>query len=75
VEDGIRTGGFGDALAQSLRDSGDETPLVDFAVERGWHQHGTRAQLLADLGLTPESIAERLAGEVHRRGEAEAHHH
>lgn len=75
LEDGIRTGGFGDALAQSLRDSGDETPLVDFAVERGWHPHGTRAQLLADLGLTPEAIAERLAAEVHRRGEAEAHHH
>ncbi|WP_240192463.1 1-deoxy-D-xylulose-5-phosphate synthase [Glycomyces sp. YM15] len=75
LEDGIRTGGFGDALAQSLRDSGDETPLVDFAVERGWHPHGTRAQLLADLGLTPEAIADRLAAEVHRRGEAEAHHH
>jgi len=75
LEDGIRTGGFGDALAQSLRDSGDETPLVDFAVERGWHPHGTRAQLLADLGLTPEAIADRLTAEVHRRGEAEAHHH
>ncbi|WP_112133580.1 1-deoxy-D-xylulose-5-phosphate synthase [Glycomyces dulcitolivorans] len=75
VEDGIRTGGFGDALAQALRDSGDEVPLVDFAVERGWHQHGTRDQLLADLGLTPEAITERLAAEVHRRGEDEAHHH
>ncbi|MEU5873656.1 1-deoxy-D-xylulose-5-phosphate synthase [Glycomyces sp. NPDC047369] len=75
VEDGIRTGGFGDALAQALRDSGDEIPLVDFAVERGWHPHGSRAELLEDLGLTPAAIAERLAAEVHRRGEAEAHHH
>ncbi|NUQ90435.1 MAG: 1-deoxy-D-xylulose-5-phosphate synthase [Glycomyces artemisiae] len=75
VEDGIRTGGFGDALAQALRDSGDETPLVDFAVERGWHPHGSRGELLEDLGLTPAAIAERLAAEVHRRGEAEAHHH
>ncbi|MFB9662009.1 1-deoxy-D-xylulose-5-phosphate synthase [Glycomyces mayteni] len=79
VEDGIRTGGFGDALAQSLRDyasaTGDEIPLVDFAVERGWHPHGSRAELLEDLGLTPAAIAERLAAEVHRRGEADAHHH
>ncbi|WP_035748232.1 1-deoxy-D-xylulose-5-phosphate synthase [Glycomyces sp. NRRL B-16210] len=75
MEDGIRTGGFGDALAQSLRDAGEEVPLVDFAVERGWHPHGSRAQLLADLGLTSAAIADRLAGEVHRRGEAEAHHH
>ncbi|WP_051325982.1 1-deoxy-D-xylulose-5-phosphate synthase [Glycomyces tenuis] len=67
VEDGVRTGGFGDALAQAMRDSGDDVPLVDLAVARGWHPHGTRDQLLADLGLTPEAIAERLQAEVARR--------
>ncbi|MCH7232940.1 1-deoxy-D-xylulose-5-phosphate synthase [Glycomyces sp. L485] len=70
VEDGMRTGGFGDALAQALRDSGDEVPLVDFAVARDWHPHGTRPELLADLGLTAEAIAERLEAEVARRGES-----
>ncbi|MCD0443848.1 1-deoxy-D-xylulose-5-phosphate synthase [Glycomyces sp. A-F 0318] len=75
VEDGIRTGGFGDALAQSLRDAGEDVPLVDFGVERGWHPHGSRAELLADLGLTADAIAERLAAEVHRRGEDDGHHH
>ncbi len=67
VEDGIRTGGFGDALAQALRDSGEDVPLVDFAVANDWHPHGTRGELLADLGLTPEAIAERLRAEVARR--------
>ncbi|HEU5127562.1 MAG TPA: 1-deoxy-D-xylulose-5-phosphate synthase [Glycomyces sp.] len=67
VEDGIRTGGFGDALAQAMRDNGDDLPLVDFAVARDWHPHGTRAQLLADLGLTSEAVAERLQAEVARR--------
>ena len=67
VEDGIRTGGFGDALAQALRDSGDDVPLVDFGVERGWHPHGTRPELLTDLGLTGEAIAERLVAETARR--------
>ncbi|WP_100446888.1 1-deoxy-D-xylulose-5-phosphate synthase [Glycomyces xiaoerkulensis] len=67
VEDGVRAGGFGDALAQALRDAGTEVPLVDFAVARDWHPHGARPELLADLGLTPEAIAERLGAEAERR--------
>ncbi|GAB3644603.1 1-deoxy-D-xylulose-5-phosphate synthase [Glycomyces tarimensis] len=67
VEDGIRTGGFGDALAQALRDSGDDVPLVDFGVARDWHPHGTRGELLTELGLTSEAIAERIKSEVDRR--------
>jgi 1-deoxy-D-xylulose-5-phosphate synthase len=66
VEDGIRTGGFGDALAQALRDAGESARLIDFAVARDWHPHGSRGELLADLGLTPEAIAERIRTELER---------
>ena len=57
VEDGVRTGGVGDALGKALRDSGVRTPLRDLGVALDFHPHGTRAELLADLGLTPADIA------------------
>ncbi|GAB3239021.1 1-deoxy-D-xylulose-5-phosphate synthase [Glycomyces halotolerans] len=66
VEDGMRAGGFGDALARAMRDAGTEVPLVDFGVPGGWHAHGTRPQLLSELGLTAEAIAERLESEATR---------
>ena len=58
VEDGVRTGGFGDALAKELRDAAIMTPLRDLGVTPGWHPHGTRSELLADLALTPEAITD-----------------
>ncbi|WP_199043036.1 1-deoxy-D-xylulose-5-phosphate synthase [Glycomyces salinus] len=67
VEDGVRTGGFGDALAQALRDAGTDVPLLDFAVAADWHPHGARPELLEDLGLTPEAIAARIEAETTRR--------
>jgi 1-deoxy-D-xylulose-5-phosphate synthase len=57
VEDGIRTGGVGDALGQAMRDAGVSTPLVDLGVTPGWHPHGNRAEILADLGLTAQDVA------------------
>jgi 1-deoxy-D-xylulose-5-phosphate synthase len=57
VEDGIRTGGVGTAVAQALRDAGVDTPVRDLGVAPGFHPHGSRAQLLADLGLTPQDVA------------------
>jgi 1-deoxy-D-xylulose-5-phosphate synthase len=57
VEDGIRTGGVGDALAATLRDAGVSTPLRDFGVPSGFHPHGSRAEIHAALGLTAQDIA------------------
>ena len=62
VEDGIRTGGVGGAVAQLLSDSDVSTPVRELGVEPGWHPHGSRAELLADLGLTAQDIARRVTG-------------
>ncbi|QSB13358.1 1-deoxy-D-xylulose-5-phosphate synthase [Natronosporangium hydrolyticum] len=62
VEDGVRAGGIGDAFAAALRDADVTTPLRDLGVERGWHPHGSRTELLADLGLTAPEVADRVAG-------------
>lgn len=57
LEDGIRAGGVGDAIAAALRDAGVLVPLRDFGVPAGFHPHGTRAEILASLGLTAQDIA------------------
>ncbi|WP_309113771.1 1-deoxy-D-xylulose-5-phosphate synthase [Saccharothrix sp.] len=60
VEDGGRHGGFGWALAAALRDAGVDTPLRDLGIPQSFHQHGERAEVLADLGLTAQDVARRI---------------
>jgi 1-deoxy-D-xylulose-5-phosphate synthase len=57
VEDGIRAGGVGTALAQALSDAGVRTPVRQLGVAAGWHPHGKRAEVLADLDLTAQGVA------------------
>ena len=57
LEDGVRTGGVGDAVAGMLRDADVEVPLRDFGVSSGFHAHGSRAEVLTALGLTAQDIA------------------
>jgi 1-deoxy-D-xylulose-5-phosphate synthase len=57
VEDGVRAGGVGEAVAATLRDAGVTVPLRDFGVPVAFHPHGTRAQILGALGLTAQDIA------------------
>jgi len=60
VEDGVRTGGVGDALAKAMRDADVDVPLRDIGVPLDWHPHGKRTEILADLGLTPQDVARRV---------------
>jgi 1-deoxy-D-xylulose-5-phosphate synthase len=69
VEDGVRTGGVGTAVAQALRDADVATPVRDLGVAPGFHPHGSRAQLLADLGLTPQDVAREVTGWLSRLDE------
>jgi 1-deoxy-D-xylulose-5-phosphate synthase len=64
VEDGVRAGGIGDALAAALRDAGVPVPLHDLGVAVGWHPHGSRSELLSDLGLTAQDVAREVTGWV-----------
>jgi 1-deoxy-D-xylulose-5-phosphate synthase len=64
VEDGVRAGGVGGAVAQKLRDNGVDTPVHEVGVEPGWYQHGSRNEILADVGLTAQDVARRVTGWV-----------
>ena len=70
VEDGVRAGGVGDALAGTLRESGVTVPVRDLGVPVAWHPHGSRAEILADLGLTAQDVARDVTGWISALDEA-----
>jgi 1-deoxy-D-xylulose-5-phosphate synthase len=62
IEDGVRNGGIGDAVAKLLRDNELDVPLRDLGVPVQWIDHGTRAEILAEIGLTAGGVTERVQG-------------
>jgi 1-deoxy-D-xylulose-5-phosphate synthase len=60
LEDGGRHGGFGWALAATLRDADVEVPLRDLGVPQRFHDHGERSEVLAEIGLTAQDVARRI---------------
>lgn len=60
VEDSGRHGGFGSALSAALRDADLDVPLRDLGVPQRFHSHGSRGEVLADLGLTAQDVARRV---------------
>lgn len=57
VEDGVREGGIGTAVAQRARDAGIGTPVQAFGVPRRFLEHAARDELLTTLRLTAPDIA------------------
>jgi 1-deoxy-D-xylulose-5-phosphate synthase len=60
VEEGVLAGGFGSAILELFSEEGVYEVKVDrMGIPDCFIEHGTRSELLADLGLTPEGIAQR----------------
>jgi 1-deoxy-D-xylulose-5-phosphate synthase len=57
VEDNGIAGGFGDAVARTLRQAGVHTPVIPFGLAQAFLTHGTRAGILEQAGLTSQHIA------------------
>ncbi|HET9518325.1 MAG TPA: 1-deoxy-D-xylulose-5-phosphate synthase, partial [Actinoplanes sp.] len=72
VEDGVRAGGVGDAIAATLRDADVEVPLRDLGLPAEFHPHGTRAEILTALGLTAQDVARKVTEWITRLEEAAA---
>jgi 1-deoxy-D-xylulose-5-phosphate synthase len=73
VEDNGRAGGFGDAVCRLLRDHDVETPAKTFGLPQEFIEHGERAEILADAGLTPQHLAREITEAVARRTPELAH--
>ena len=66
VEDNSRTGGIGSSIAAALRDADVDVPFRDFGIERRFLHHGTRAAVLAELGLTAQDVSRAVVETVAR---------
>ncbi|MGX1315251.1 1-deoxy-D-xylulose-5-phosphate synthase [Streptomyces calvus] len=64
VEDNSRVGGVGSAIAQTLRDAGVDVPLRDFGIPPRFLDHASRAEVMAEIGLTAPDIARQVTGLV-----------
>ncbi|GGS80031.1 1-deoxy-D-xylulose-5-phosphate synthase [Streptomyces griseoviridis] len=58
LEDGIRAGGVGTALAQACADARVPGPVHALGLRREFLSHGERPAILADHGLTARSVAD-----------------
>jgi 1-deoxy-D-xylulose-5-phosphate synthase len=67
VEDNGRVGGFGDAVARLLRDHDVDVPVKTFGLPQEFLSHGTRDQVLEEVGLTPQHLARQITEAVARR--------
>ncbi|MEU5839146.1 1-deoxy-D-xylulose-5-phosphate synthase [Streptomyces diacarni] len=64
VEDNSRAGGVGSAVAQALRDAGVDVPLRDFGIPEKFLDHGSRKEIMAEIGLTAPDVARQVTGLV-----------
>ncbi|MGH3768438.1 MAG: 1-deoxy-D-xylulose-5-phosphate synthase [Pseudonocardiaceae bacterium] len=62
VEDGGRHGGFGWSLAAALRDAEVDVPCRDIGIPQRFLAHGSRDEVLAELGLTAQDVARAVTG-------------
>jgi 1-deoxy-D-xylulose-5-phosphate synthase len=60
VEDGVRAGGVGAAIAQALRDAHVTTPLRDFGIPARFLDHAKRSEVLAEIGLTAQDMSREI---------------
>lgn len=63
MEENVRQGGFGDAVAQELVRMNQNVPLLQIAIEDCFVSHGSVPELRRMLGIDADSAAERIEKE------------
>jgi len=57
IEDGVRVGGIGTRIRQDLRAADVDTAVTEMGLPDEFLPHGSRADILERVGLTPRQIA------------------
>jgi 1-deoxy-D-xylulose-5-phosphate synthase len=64
VEDNLRAGGVGSALAERLVDAGVGTPVHGFGIPRRFIDHGRRSEVLESIGLNAQEVSRLVVEEM-----------
>ena len=64
IEDGVRVGGIGTRIRQDLRQAGVDTAVTELGLPDEFLAHGSRAEILEEVGLTPQTIARDVVAQV-----------
>ena len=64
IEDGIRVGGIGTRIRQDLRAAGVDTAVDELGLPDEFLEHGERAEILAEVGLSDQRIARDIVAQV-----------
>ncbi|GAA1161423.1 1-deoxy-D-xylulose-5-phosphate synthase [Nesterenkonia sandarakina] len=64
IEDGVKAGGVGSRIRQSMREAGVDTGLNEVGLPVEFLAHGTRGEVLARVGLTAQKITQDVVGQV-----------
>ncbi|QXQ15765.1 1-deoxy-D-xylulose-5-phosphate synthase [Skermania piniformis] len=62
LEDGGVHGGVGAGVSAALRSAGVDVPCRDLGVPQQFLDHGSRSEVLGELGLTAQGVARRVTG-------------
>ena len=66
IEDNLVIGGVGSQVGQALRDAGMHLPVHLHGIPKRFLAHASRGEVLEEIGLTPDAIADRLAAALDR---------
>jgi 1-deoxy-D-xylulose-5-phosphate synthase len=66
IEDNGRAGGAGATVSQALRDADVDVPCRDIGIPQRFLDHGSRAEVHAQIGLTAQDISRRVIEMVAR---------
>ncbi|WP_044494963.1 1-deoxy-D-xylulose-5-phosphate synthase [Nesterenkonia massiliensis] len=64
VEDGVKAGGVGSRIRQTMREAGVDTALNEVGLPVEFLSHGSRDQVLQRVGLTSAQIAQDTVAQV-----------
>lgn len=64
IEDNIVGGGIASAVSRAFDDAGVDTPVHGYGIPQEFLDHGSRAQVLERIGLTPDAVATSLSAKL-----------
>ena len=64
LEDGVKAGGVGSRIRQTMREAGVDTALNEVGLPVDFLAHGSRAQVLERVGMTAQQIAQDTLAQV-----------